>query len=99
MNPYQDNKTMKLVTAFYNQFYSDSNPRTLMLGINPGRFGAGVTGISFTDPIRLERECGIPNDLAKKPELSSDFIYRMINACGGVNKFYGRYLVTAVSPL
>lgn len=99
MNPYRDQATSKLVKAFYSQYYSDNNPRTLLLGINPGRFGAGVTGISFTDPIRLEKECGFPNELVKKPELSSDFVYRMINAYGGTKKFYSRYLISAVSPL
>ena len=99
MNPYREEETMETVTSFYRKFYNDREPRTLMLGINPGRFGAGVTGISFTDPIRLEGICGIPNSLEKRPELSSDFVYRVIEAYGGVKKFYGRYLLSAVSPL
>ncbi|MBL7851398.1 MAG: DUF4918 family protein [Cyclobacteriaceae bacterium] len=99
MNPYQDRETMDAVRAFYRKFFHDSRPRTLLLGINPGRFGAGATGISFTDPTRLETVCGIPNHLPKKPELSSDFIYRMIAAFGGPETFYARYLVSAVSPL
>lgn len=99
MNPYQDPSTMELVAAFYQKYYSDKTPRILMLGINPGRFGAGATGISFTDPIRLETVCGIKNPLPKKPELSADFIYRMIEAYGGADRFYQRYLVSAVSPL
>ncbi len=99
MNPYQDSSTMALVEAFYGRYYADNNPRILMLGINPGRFGAGATGISFTDPIRLETVCGIKNPLPKTPELSSDFIYRMIEAYGGADRFYHRYLVSAVSPL
>jgi len=99
MNPYAVGKSMAVVKAFYDKYYSDNNPRTLMLGINPGRFGAGITGISFTDPIRLETVCGIPNDMDKKPELSSDFIYRMIEASGGVTSFYNRFLISAISPL
>lgn len=99
LNPYRNAAAWKLVQSFYNKYYSDNNPRTLMLGINPGRFGAGVTGISFTDPIRLETECGILNHLIKKPELSSDFVYRMIHAYGGVKKFYSHYIISAVSPL
>lgn len=70
-----------------------------MLGINPGRFGSGTTGISFTDPIKLEKECGIPNTLIKKPELSADFIYKMINHYGGPEKFYHHYFISAISPL
>jgi hypothetical protein len=99
LNPYRNEETSMLVKAFYDKYYSDNKTRTLLLGINPGRFGAGVTGISFTDPIRLERDCGIANDIAKKPELSSDFIYRMIDRFGGPQKFYSKYFISAVSPL
>ena len=99
MNPYQVPETLDVVKAFYTKYYNDSEPRTLMLGINPGRFGAGITGISFTDPIRLDMVCGIPNLLDKKPELSSDFVYRMISEFGGPERFYRKYLISAVSPL
>lgn len=99
MNPYQDPKTMKVVRQFVEKYFSDSAARTLLLGINPGRFGAGLTGIAFTDPIRLEEVCGIPNTLDKKPELSAEFIYRMIDAYGGPVPFYKKYLISAVSPL
>ena len=99
MNPYQDAAVFPLVQAFYEKYYNDNKTRTLMLGINPGRFGSGTTGISFTDPIRLETVCGIPNMIPKKPELSSDFIYRMIEAYGGPKSFYQRYFISAVSPL
>jgi len=86
-------------TAFYNKFYSDSNERHLLLGINPGRFGGGITGIPFTDPIRLQNDCGIVNDFGKKQELSSVFIYDMINVYGGPQNFYKRFYISAVSPL
>lgn len=99
MNPYRDRETMEVVMAFYKKYYNDAKPRTLLLGINPGRFGSGTTGISFTDPIRLEKNCGIPNSLPKKPELSSDFVYRMIDAFGGTTEFYKKYFISAVSPL
>ena len=99
MNPYREPYTFSLCQAFYKKFYSDNNERTLLLGINPGRFGSGTTGISFTDPIKLEDICGIANTLQKKPELSADFIYRMIAAYGGHEGFYKSYLVSAISPL
>lgn len=99
MNPYQDDATMRVCKLFYKKFYNDDEPRTVMLGINPGRFGSGTTGISFTDPMRLERDCGIVNAMPKKPELSSDFIYRMIDAFGGPAVFYKQYFISAVSPL
>lgn len=99
MNPYRHAETIQVVKEFFRKFYGDAQPRTLVLGINPGRFGAGTTGIAFTDPIRLEKDFGIPNPLPKKPELSADFIYRMIHAYGGPQKFYGKYFISAVSPL
>lgn len=99
MNPFQDARAWLLSKAFYEKFYSDTRPRRLIFGINPGRFGAGVTGVPFTDPIRLEEKCGIHSDLKKLPELSSLFIYEMIDAYGGVREFYGDYLFTALSPL
>ncbi|NOT74009.1 MAG: DUF4918 family protein [Cyclobacteriaceae bacterium] len=99
LNPYLDPYAMDICNRFYSKYYNDDKPRTLMLGINPGRFGSGLTGISFTDPIKLEKICGIENTLLKKPELSSDFIFAMIDKFGGPEKFYGKYFISAVSPL
>ena len=99
MNPYLRPEVREGVKAFYSRYYPDEEPRTFLLGINPGRFGAGITGISFTDPIRLEKECGIPNPFDKKQEISSVFIYDMIRAYGGPEKFYGDFYITAVCPL
>jgi len=98
MNPYQDENAFKLCSAFYKKFYNDKKQRRIILGINPGRFGGGVTGVPFTDPVKLEA-CGISNTLKKKTELSADFIYTMIEAYGGINKFYSDYYVSALSPL
>ena len=89
----------KPANSFYTKYYSDNNKRILLLGINPGRFGGGVTGIPFTDPVRLEKVCGIKNDFQKKQELSSVFIYEMIEAYGGAEKFYKQFYISAVSPL
>src|SRR5688572_18267102 len=91
MNPYRDAYTFSLCAAFYQKYYADNNERVLMVGINPGRFGSGTTGISFTDPLKLADICCIPNTLPKKPELSADFIYRMMAAYGGHDAFYKQY--------
>lgn len=99
MNPYQNKIAADLARQFYDRYYGDSNERIPILGINPGRFGGGITGIPFTDPIKLETQCGIKNDLDKKPELSADFIYRMIAAYGGVDTFYSRFYIGAICPL
>jgi Domain of unknown function (DUF4918) len=99
MNPYKDRAAWEVVEKFYSKYYSDGQPRALIFGINPGRHGAGVTGIPFTDPIRLAEKCGIANGLQKRGELSSEFVYLVIEASGGPAAFYGRYHFTAMSPL
>jgi hypothetical protein len=85
--------------AFYQKYYNDQAKRTLILGINPGRFGAGITGVPFTDPIRMETECGIGNHFQKRQELSSIFIYEVVNAYGGCKAFYKKMYISALSPL
>lgn len=99
MNPYQDEKAFEVCSQFYNRYYNDARPRRIVLGINPGRNGGGITGVPFTDPVKLERICGIANPFPKKTELSADFIYLMINAFGGPEKFYGDFFISAPSPL
>ncbi len=104
MNPYERPEVQRIVDEFYSKFYSDDKPRVFMLGINPGRFGAGVTGISFTTPQNLRRYCGIENDLgdtgpAHRPELSSRFVYQIVEAFGGAKEFYGRFFLTSLFPL
>jgi hypothetical protein len=99
MNPFKEEDIFTLIERFYAKYYSDTELRTLILGINPGRFGGGVTGIPFTDPVKLEQECGIKNTLKKKTELSADFIYQMILAFGGPEKFYRHFYISAISPL
>lgn len=100
MNPFKENpKIIPLSSSFYKKYYNDNNPRYLILGINPGRFGAGLTGICFTDPKRLQEKCKIKFDGELAHEPSSVFIYDMIDAYGGVAKFYGRFYINAVCPL
>ena len=99
INPYQQPDVVRIVQEFYTKFFLDTNPRVFMLGINPGRFGAGVTGISFTTPQNLRRYCGIENDLRDTPELSSRFIYQVVEAFGGAEAFYGQFFLTSLFPL
>lgn len=99
MNPYQQPPVRQIVGEFYAKFYNDTNPRVFVLGINPGRFGAGVTGISFTTPQNLRRYCGIENDLRDTPELSSRFIYQVVDAFGGASRFYAQFFLTSLFPL
>lgn len=97
--PYNHEETRRCMTSFYSRFYDDSRPRIILLGINPGRFGAGVTGVPFTDPVLLESVCQIENDFPKRRELSSAFVYDFIQALGGVKAFFSKYYITSISPL
>ena len=99
MNPFKNKIVDKLSSSFYKKYYNDNNERFLILGINPGRFGAGITGIPFTDPKRLIEKCGLHFTEELKHEPSSAFIYEMIDAYGGAEKFYGRFYINSVCPL
>lgn len=100
MNPFQNSPlAMETSAAFYRKFYADSRPRKVLLGINPGRHGGGITGIPFTDSKRLTQDCGLPFQGPTTHEPSSVFIYEMIRAAGGPEVFYSRYLIFPVSPL
>jgi hypothetical protein len=97
--PYHDADCVSAMRRFYSQYYNDSDSRVFLFGINPGRFGSGVTGIGFTDACKLENICGIKNNFRKRSESSSDFIYEVINAYGGPEKFYKEFYFTSVLPL
>ena len=97
--PQKDKQVIELVKKFFEKYYNDANPRNLMLGINPGRFGAGITGVNFTAPKQLKELCGIDHHLKASSELSAEFIYDMIAGYGGVNKFYQDWFIGAVCPL
>ncbi len=96
--PYRDPAVLKVTSAFYTKFFDDSRPRVFILGINPGRFGAGTTGIPFTDPVSLQK-LGIDNALQKRRELSAEFIEAMIERLGGLRAFYRSFFITAASPI
>ena len=97
--PQKDPQVIAIVKKFFTKYFNDNNPRQLMLGINPGRFGAGITGVNFTAPKQLKEHCGIDHHLTSSSELSAEFIYEMIAEYGGVNKFYQDWFIGAVCPL
>jgi hypothetical protein len=100
LNPYLDNpETLEVMTAFYNRFYHDEAPRKFIIGINPSRNGAGVTGVPFTDTKHLESDCGIRMQSARTHEVSSVFVYDMIAQYGGVEAFYKDYYINSPFPL
>ena len=100
MNPFIESvEALDNIRLFAKEYLNDNEQRHIILGINPSRFGAGVTGIPFTDTKRLISECKI--HYAGKPthEISSVFMYEMINAFGGVQQFYKRFYINSPFPL
>lgn len=100
LNPFLNNpETPAVMRQFYEKFYNDNHPRKFILGINPSRHGAGVTGVPFTDTKRLESVCGIPMHSAHTHEISSVFMYDMIEAYGGAESFYSEFYINSPFPL
>ena len=52
--PQQQEEVQKVLRQFLNKFYVDKHKRTLILRINPGRYGAGITGVNFTAAKQLK---------------------------------------------
>lgn len=71
----------------------------MVVGINPGRFGAGITGINFTAPRQLSEDCGIQHHFGNSSELSAEFIYGVVKAFGGPAAFYRHFYLAALSPV
>ena len=99
MNPFRDNYIFEVSSAFYRKYYNDNKPRHLILGINPGRFGAGFAGVPFTDTKRLTLECGLDYSGPQTHEPSSVFVYEVIKEYGGPFRFYSDFYINSVCPL
>jgi len=99
IQPFTSKDTKDTFKTFYSKYFNDYSNRYFLFGINPGRFGAGVTGVPFTDPKILEELCDIPNPFKKKNELSAIFVYEFIEALGGIEQFYSHFYVTSLCPL
>src|SRR5690606_12586899 len=59
----------------------------------------GVTGVPFTDTKRLAAACGIEMKTAHTHEISSVFMYDMIEAYGGPKLFYHDFYINSPFPL
>ncbi len=100
MNPFEEfADTMRIVEEFYHKYYNDHNSRHIILGINPSRLGAGLTGIPFTDPKRLSNELQIDYKGKMAHEPSSVFVYEVIQAFGGPEAFYSKFYINSPCPL
>lgn len=102
MNPFRGEHAAiirDVTSRFYRKYYSDQYSRHLILGINPGRHGAGTTGVPFTDTKRMMEACGIDIEIHPTHEPSSVFVYEVIRAFGGPGPFYRHFYINSISPL
>jgi len=97
--PYSEAECQSIFKAFYKKYCDDNQQRIILLGINPGRFGSGITGVPFTDPSTIEKLTELENSYQKKAELSSQFIMQIIEAMGGPMQFFGHFYIGSVCPL
>jgi hypothetical protein len=97
--PFDNEETQRVMKLFFQKYYADTKSRTYLIGINPGRLGSGITGIGFADAYHLDKYCGIKNSFDKRVEISAAFMFEVIEAYGGVEKFYKDFFFTTVMPL
>ena len=97
--PYANAGVRDTARSFYLRFLNDTNRRVFVLGINPGRLGSGLTGVSFTDAVALRENCGVESNFSLQREISAKFVYMCIEEWGGAEKFYKDFYLTAVCPV
>ena len=99
VNPYKQERIIKIVEAFYNKYFDDNNNRYLILGASPARRGTSATGIPFEDEEHIYKLTGesINNFYINKN--SSNFLYDVMENYGGIDKFYSDFFLGFVCPL
>jgi hypothetical protein len=84
------------VIEFNRRYYGTKIPKTVICGINPGRNGAGKTGVPFLDFKSLSQL--LPNLKKQDSERSAQFFFDIVEHFGP-EKFYQSFYVTNISWL
>jgi uracil-DNA glycosylase len=92
LKEFTDNKSM--IEKFSRKYGEDNHPKIVLCGLNPGRFGAGKTGIPFIDYDSLS--CLIDGVTRHDKERSAQFFYDVVQTIGP-KLFYETFYVTNVS--
>ena len=96
-----DGDALKNQILFDEKYYHEGFPKIVLCGINPGRKGAGITGIPFIDPPTLAKRLPDNNIKGKNDddptEPSAKFFNKIIDDHFGVDKFYKHFYVTNFS--
>ena len=99
MNPFATGEALAISSDFYRKYYKDTGPRRIIFGINPGRHGAGLTGVPFTDSKRLLDVLHLDSRGITSHEPSAVFIYEVVRAWGGVSSFFNHFYINSPLPL
>lgn len=87
---------LELIKQFREKYIIPNKPKIVLCGINPGRYGAGLTGIPFIDFNSLA--CLLPNIQENKSEKSASFIFSIIKEIG-IIEFFKTFYLTNLSCL
>ncbi|GAF12506.1 hypothetical protein JCM19045_1706 [Bacillus sp. JCM 19045] len=85
---------IELVRTFYQTYYATPRPRVVLCGINPGRKGAGKTGVPFIDYKSLSKL--LPHVNETDEEQSSQFVSSIIHQIGPEH-FFNTFYLTNIS--
>lgn len=84
------------IDMFWQTYYGGALPRVVLCGINPGRHGAGKTGIPFLDFQSLSKL--IPGIDRQDSERTAGFFFQIVRQFG-VEAFFKTFYVTNVSSV
>jgi hypothetical protein len=87
-------KNWNIIRLFNETYYQNSYPKTVLCGINPGRNGAGKTGIPFLDFSSLSKL--VVSVEQTDSERSAQFFYDVVSEFGA-KEFYSSFYVTNIS--
>jgi hypothetical protein len=80
---------------FFRTYYAGEGRRIALVGLNPGRFGGGRTGLPFLDPLAVSALLG---GMGQGRERSARFLWGVI-ARLGPERFFERVYLTNLSCL
>ena len=97
MNPFLDNRDYEGDSEFYQSIIVITG-RRFIIGINPSHNRQGYRCTIYRYK-RLESSCGIRMESARTHEVSSVFVYDMIETYGGTESFYNDFYINSPFPL
>ena len=91
-------ENIDIVNEFYKIVYQKNNVNRIVLcGINPGRNGAGKTGVPFIDNLSLSKILSKIEERDSEP--SAQFVWSVISKFNNFNEFFDSVYLTNISWL